>query len=102
MDKKEQVKIIETEKEARDLGKKAAKESAKKLKLDIKLPKMKDKEMKVTALAPLLQTAYMQGVKEVVDWLQEFAIHGGQTPVGEVLGIMAVHSPFKPSSKIGD
>lgn len=31
---------------------------------------IKEAEMIPTALAPLLQTAYMQGIKEVVEWVE--------------------------------
>ena len=38
---------------------------------------------------------FKAGIKEVVGWLRELAIHGGKTSLNEVLDIMAVHSPFK-------
>lgn len=46
-----------------------------------------------------IQQARLAGIKEVVDWLQEFAIHGGRTPLVEVLDIMAVHSPLIRTDK---
>ena len=35
-----------------------------------------------------------KGRKEVVEWLKEYAIHGGKAPLKTVLLDMEVHSPF--------
>jgi len=43
---------------------------------------------------PVHEPSFKAGIKEVVEWLQELAIHGGKTPLNEVLDIMVVHSPF--------
>ena len=52
------------------------------------------RETKEVSLAELCMKHRREGRKELVEWLQEFAIHGGQTPLVEVLDIMAAHSPF--------
>jgi len=46
---------------------------------------------------------YLNGRKEVMDWLKEYAVHGGNISLRNVLLDMEVHSPFmnKPSSKRG-
>ena len=38
-----------------------------------------------------------EGRKEVVEWLQEYAIHGGEIPLKSVLEDIETHSPFMMS-----
>ena len=37
---------------------------------------------------------YRQKIREVFKWLQEYAIHGGKTPLSDVLEDLRTHSPY--------
>ena len=43
----------------------------------------------------IIDAAYRQGKKEVIEWLEHYAIHGGKTPLSIALADMEAHSPFK-------
>ena len=44
------------------------------------------------------EISYKAGIREVVEWLKEYAIHGGKVPLHLVLDDIETHSPFgKPN-----
>ena len=50
------------------------------------------------------EISFKAGIKEVVEWLQEYAIHGGEIPLKSVLEDIETHSPFMMSQakRMGD
>ena len=50
------------------------------------------------------EISFKAGIKEVVKWLQEYAIHGGEIPLKSVLEDIETHSPFMMSQakRMGD
>jgi len=34
-------------------------------------------------------------LKEVMDWIQSYAVHGGRLPVKDMIDVMEAHSPYK-------
>ena len=50
------------------------------------------------------EISFKAGIKEVVEWLQEYAIHGGEIPLKSVLVDIETHSPFMMSQakRMGD
>ena len=50
------------------------------------------------------EISFKAGIKEVMEWLQEYAIHGGEIPLKSVLEDIETHSPFMMSQakRMGD
>ena len=42
----------------------------------------------------IAEISFKAGIKEVVEWLQEYAIHGGEIPLKSVLEDIETHSSF--------
>ena len=46
---------------------------------------------------------FKAGIREVVEWLRQYAIHGSKVPLEVVLVDLEAHSPYgKPSSRTGE
>ena len=45
-------------------------------------------------LDKIVEQVREETAREIFDWFREFAIHGGKTPLDEVLDIMRTHSKY--------
>ena len=51
-------------------------------------------QVKEDARDRLWQEGRQAGIREVVEWLEKYAIHGGRQPLFNVLDDLKIHSPY--------